>query len=105
MHKYSSFYELLKAESPEKVFPGTNTVEEGKLFHSHYFCVRYVSTVFLHSLGMQMFKKWCDVDQEKKNNGVVAIHLIKSVSQSCVALSHILSVRSQPFPCLLLLII
>lgn len=30
MHKYSSFYELLKAESPEKVFPGTKTVEEGK---------------------------------------------------------------------------
>ncbi|XP_013634142.1 PREDICTED: uncharacterized protein LOC106339811 isoform X3 [Brassica oleracea var. oleracea] len=28
MHKYSSFYELLKAESPEKVFPGTNTLEE-----------------------------------------------------------------------------
>ncbi|KAF2567915.1 hypothetical protein F2Q68_00023881 [Brassica cretica] len=83
MHKYSSFYELLKAESPEKVFPGTNTAEE----------------------GMQMFKKWCDVDQEKKNNSVVAIHLSKSVSQPCVALSHILSVRSQPFPCLLLLII
>ncbi|XP_013634139.1 PREDICTED: uncharacterized protein LOC106339811 isoform X1 [Brassica oleracea var. oleracea] len=31
MHKYSSFYELLKAESPEKVFPGTNTLEEDKL--------------------------------------------------------------------------
>ncbi|XP_022569942.1 uncharacterized protein LOC111198510 isoform X1 [Brassica napus] len=28
MHKYSSFYELLKAESPEKIFPGTNTLEE-----------------------------------------------------------------------------
>ncbi|XP_022556248.1 uncharacterized protein BNAC04G02940D isoform X2 [Brassica napus] len=70
MHKYSSFYELLKAESPEKVFPDTKTVEE----------------------GMQMFKRWCDVvDQEKKNNGVVAIHLSKSVSQPCVALSHILS--------------
>ncbi|KAF3579647.1 hypothetical protein DY000_02034767 [Brassica cretica] len=70
MHKYSSFYELLKAESPEKIFPGTNTLEE----------------------GMQMFKKLCDVvDQEKKNNGVVAIHLSKSVSQACVALSHILS--------------
>ncbi|CAF2046367.1 unnamed protein product [Brassica napus] len=76
MHKYSSFYELLKAESPEKVFPGTNSLEE----------------------GMQMFKKLCDVvDQEKKNNGVVAIHLSKSVSQPCVALSHILSVRSSFF--------
>ncbi|RID54398.1 hypothetical protein BRARA_G01725 [Brassica rapa] len=76
MHKYSFFYELLKAESPEKVFPGTNTLEE----------------------GMQMFKKLCDVvDQEKKNNGVVAIHLSKSVSQPCVALSHILSVRSSFF--------
>ncbi|CAN6992383.1 unnamed protein product [Brassica oleracea var. botrytis] len=76
MDKYSSFYELLKAESPEKVFPGTNTLEE----------------------GMQMFKKLCDVvDQEKKNNGVVAIHLSKSVSQACVALSHILSVRSSFF--------
>ncbi|KAF2565557.1 hypothetical protein F2Q68_00027682, partial [Brassica cretica] len=76
MHKYSSFYELLKAESPEKIFPGTNTLEE----------------------GMQMFKKLCDVvDQEKKNNGVVAIHLSKSVSQACVALSHILSVRSSFF--------
>ena len=31
MHKYSSFNELLKAESPEKVFPGTTTLEEGKL--------------------------------------------------------------------------
>ncbi|XP_056845997.1 uncharacterized protein LOC108813131 isoform X2 [Raphanus sativus] len=70
MHKYSSFYELLKAESPEKVFPGTKTVEE----------------------GMQMFKKWCDVDDQEKNNGVVAIHLSKSVSSKpCVALSHILS--------------
>ncbi|CAH8333309.1 unnamed protein product [Eruca vesicaria subsp. sativa] len=68
MHKYSSFYELLKAESPEKVFPGTNSLEE----------------------GMQMFKKWGDVDQEK-TNGVVAVHLSKSVSQSFVALSHILS--------------
>ncbi|KAL0862112.1 hypothetical protein Bca101_041230 [Brassica carinata] len=68
MHKYSSFYELLKAETPEKVFPGTKTVDE----------------------GMQMFKEWYDVDQEK-NNGVVAIHLSKSVSQPCVALSHILS--------------
>ncbi|KAF8101222.1 hypothetical protein N665_0208s0016 [Sinapis alba] len=67
-HKYSSFYELLKAESPEQLFPGTKTMEE----------------------GMQMFKEWCDVDQEK-NNGVVAIHLSKSVSQPCVALSHILS--------------
>ncbi|CAF2094089.1 unnamed protein product [Brassica rapa] len=69
MHKYSSFNELLKAESPEKVFPGTTTLEE----------------------GMKMFKKLCDVDQEKKSNGVVAIHLSKSVSQPCVALSHILS--------------
>ncbi|CAN7022048.1 unnamed protein product [Brassica rapa subsp. trilocularis] len=70
MHKYSSFYELLKAKSPENVFPGTNTLED---------C-------------MQMFKKWCDVhDQEKKNNGVFAIHLSKSVSQPCAALSHILS--------------
>ncbi|CAN7103264.1 unnamed protein product [Brassica rapa subsp. narinosa] len=70
MHKYSSFYELLKAESSEKVFPGANTLEE----------------------GMQMFKKLCDVvDQEKKTNGVVAIHLSKLVSQPCVALSHILS--------------
>ena len=49
-------------------------------------------------LGMQMFKKLCDVDdQEKKNNGVVAIHLSKTVSQPCVALSHILSVRSSFF--------
>lgn len=42
-----------------------------------------------------MFKKWCDVDDQEKNNGVVAIHLSKSVSSKpCVALSHILSVRS-----------
>jgi ASC-1-like (ASCH) protein len=32
LHQYASFYELLKAESSEKVFPGTKTVEEGKLF-------------------------------------------------------------------------
>ncbi|XP_019100596.1 PREDICTED: uncharacterized protein LOC104782861 isoform X2 [Camelina sativa] len=29
VHQYQSFYELLKAESSEKVFPGTKTVEEG----------------------------------------------------------------------------
>ncbi|KAL1191177.1 hypothetical protein V5N11_014241 [Cardamine amara subsp. amara] len=68
VHQFSSFYELLKAESPEKVFPGIKTVEE----------------------GIQMFRKLYDVDQEKIN-GVVAIHLTKSVSQPCVALAHILS--------------
>ncbi|CAN6842448.1 unnamed protein product [Brassica oleracea var. botrytis] len=90
MHKYSSFYELLKAESPEKVFPGTNTLEEDKLLS--------LSQSLAITFCMQMFKKLCDVvDQEKKNNGVVAIHLSKSVSQACVALSHILSVRSSFF--------
>ncbi|CAN8318228.1 unnamed protein product [Cochlearia groenlandica] len=68
VRQFPSFYELLKAESPEKVFPGTKTVEE----------------------GMQMFRKLYDVDQEKVN-GVVAIHLSKSVSQPYVALAQILS--------------
>ncbi|ANM62737.1 RNA-binding ASCH domain protein [Arabidopsis thaliana] len=68
LHQYASFYELLKAESSEKVFPGTKTVEE----------------------GMQMFRKLYDTDQENFN-GVVAIHLSKSVAQPCVALAHILS--------------
>ncbi|XP_023640718.1 uncharacterized protein LOC17887831 isoform X2 [Capsella rubella] len=68
VHQYPSFYELLKAESLEKVFPGTKTVEE----------------------GMQMFRKLYDMDQENLN-GVVAIHLTKSVVQPCVALAHILS--------------
>ncbi|WZZ05232.1 hypothetical protein YC2023_091154 [Brassica napus] len=87
-----SFYELLKAESLEKVFPGTNTLEEGKLLSLSQ------SLAITFCVSMQMFKKLCDVvDQEKKNNGVVAIHLSKSVSQPCVALSHILSVRSSFF--------
>ncbi|KAG7574760.1 PUA-like superfamily [Arabidopsis suecica] len=68
VHQYPSFYELLKAESSEKVFPGTKTVEE----------------------GMQMFRKKYDMDQEN-SNGVVAINLSKSVVQPCVALAHILS--------------
>ncbi|VVB03248.1 unnamed protein product [Arabis nemorensis] len=67
VHQFSSIYELLKAESPEKVFPGIKTMEE----------------------GMQMFRKLYDVDQE--TNGVIAIHLTKSVSQPCAALAHILS--------------
>ncbi|XP_024010793.1 uncharacterized protein LOC18015473 isoform X2 [Eutrema salsugineum] len=70
VHQFSSFYELLKAESPEKVFPGIKTLEQ--------------------VLGMQMFRKLYDVDQEEVN-GVVAIHLTKSVSQPSVALAHILS--------------
>jgi len=50
---------------------------------------------------MQMFRKLYDTDQENFN-GVVAIHLSKSVAQPCVALAHILSVSSsfsQPSPC------
>jgi hypothetical protein len=39
---------------------------------------------------MQMFRKLYDTDQENFN-GVVAIHLSKSVAQPCVALAHILS--------------
>uniref|UniRef100_A0A1J3DK86 ASCH domain-containing protein n=1 Tax=Noccaea caerulescens TaxID=107243 RepID=A0A1J3DK86_NOCCA len=70
VHEFPSFYELLKAESPEKVFPGVETVDE----------------------GMQMLSKLYDVDlDQEKIKGVVAIHLTKSVSQPCVALSHILS--------------
>uniref|UniRef100_A0A1J3J009 ASCH domain-containing protein n=1 Tax=Noccaea caerulescens TaxID=107243 RepID=A0A1J3J009_NOCCA len=68
VHKFPSFYELLKAESPEKVLPGVETVDE----------------------GMQMFRELYDVDPEKIS-GVVAIHLTKSVVQPCVALAHILS--------------
>ncbi|XP_020884209.1 uncharacterized protein LOC9317972 isoform X3 [Arabidopsis lyrata subsp. lyrata] len=68
VHQYPFFYELLKGESSEKVFPGTKTVEE----------------------GMQMFRKLYDMDQEN-SNGVVAINLSKSVVQPCVALAHILS--------------
>ncbi|XP_010508428.1 PREDICTED: uncharacterized protein LOC104785009 isoform X1 [Camelina sativa] len=68
VHQYQSFYELLKAESSEKVFPGTETVEE----------------------GMQMFRKLYDMDQENFS-GVVAIRLTKSVIQPCVALAQILS--------------
>jgi hypothetical protein len=48
-----------------------------------------------------MFRKLYDTDQENFN-GVVAIHLSKSVAQPCVALAHILSVSSsfsQPSPC------
>ncbi|KAL0670806.1 hypothetical protein Bca4012_033510 [Brassica carinata] len=76
---------------------GVKTVE-ARCFEAEYDRVQQRGSLVMINKCMQMFKKLCDVvDQEKKNNGVVAIHLSKSVSQACVALSHILSVRSSFF--------
>ncbi|XP_010526232.1 PREDICTED: uncharacterized protein LOC104803837 isoform X3 [Tarenaya hassleriana] len=74
VHHYSSFYEMLKAENPAKVFPGFTTAEE----------------------GMEIFGKFYKVDQEKSNS-VVAIHVCKAAAQPCIILAKILSV-SRAFP-------
>ncbi|XP_010526240.1 PREDICTED: uncharacterized protein LOC104803837 isoform X4 [Tarenaya hassleriana] len=68
VHHYSSFYEMLKAENPAKVFPGFTTAEE----------------------GMEIFGKFYKVDQEKSNS-VVAIHVCKAAAQPCIILAKILS--------------
>jgi ASC-1-like (ASCH) protein len=46
LHQYASFYELLKAESSEKVFPGTKTVEEG----SYMIRIKRISMVLWQSI-------------------------------------------------------
>ncbi|WCJ41288.1 RNA-binding ASCH domain protein [Euphorbia peplus] len=68
IHCYASFFEMLEAESLEKVLPGIETIDE----------------------GVKVYRKFYSEEKERAN-GVCAICVVQPEIQPCIPLARILS--------------